>query len=157
MNFCQKKILTEKFVKSDEKLCPSSVPFFTLILPVPTWSEIFWSVSGRFREEVNLKCSIQTARIYLFTILFGKFSTHCPRRFDILSMISCIMNWKGIPGLEVLPTGNAGMVHVEVNFCMSSYLCPVCHCLSTALAGIFSRPTCLADPQNHCIQHTVQI
>ena len=135
-------------------------PLFNFsLLSFPSQHEVrfFWSVSGRFREKVNLKCSIQKARIYLFTILFGKFSTHSPRRFDLLSMISCIMNWKGIPGLEVLPTGNTGMVHVEVNFCVSSHLCPVCHCLSTALAGIFSRPTCLADPQNHCIQHTVQI
>ena len=87
--------------------------------------------------------------------IVGKFifsGTIRPRRHNIIGMISGVVCWKSISGLEVLSTHNAGVGQVKVHLCV-----PLNLVLVILQAADRAPPLPLLTSFNHWLQGRVQI
>ena len=116
--------------------------------------------------KAELHSTMNSRKIFLKLVYLSKLklwqikthvSTCSPGRHNLLSVISCIVNWESISGSEVLSTDNAGVVHVKVHFCVSPHLGLVCHTLSTVETAVSDWSAAFTALWYQSIQNTVQI
>ena len=76
----------------------------------------------------------------------------CPRRQYIIGMVSGVVGWKSISGLEYLGADNTRVGHIKVNLCMSFNLV-----LVILQAADHAPPLTLVASFNHWLQGRIQI
>ena len=104
-------------------------------------------------KAIDYGQSVKCKNTHQFWETFICSGSICPRRQNIIGMISGVVCWKSISGLEVLGTDNAGVSHVKVHLRVSPNL-----------VLVILQPTDRAPPLallvtsfNHWLQGRVQI
>ena len=127
----------------------SSTPATYSGLKLRFGSKLFYNSLPRQLLMVNIKQTSSSFRIVGKFIFSG---TIRPRRHNIIGMISGVVCWKSISGLEVLSTHNAGVGQVKVHLCV-----PLNLVLVILQAADRAPPLPLLTSFNHWLQGRVQI
>ena len=94
----------------------------------------------------------KTQAILRFVTSLFSLGSICPRRHNIIGMISGVVCWKSISGLEVLSTDNAGVSQIKMDLSMSLHLV-----LVILQATYCAPPLTLLTSFNHWLQGRIQI
>ena len=86
---------------------------------------------------------------------------HCPRRYNFIRMLPCVVDSKCVPGFENSVASNAGVGHVQMDLCMSLNSLPLREGLVTTEADklpvMSSRYHLVHQRIQGCCGHIIKI